>query len=82
VFHSLAGCLPQSRQRRLVIEDCLIQSAALLDQRRLRVCDFDYLRFAGAVTRDRCRKIVLGFDYAFARETIRACGARCCARAA
>ena len=62
------GCLPQSRQRRLVIEDCLVKRAALLDERCLRVGDFNYLRFAGAITRDRCSNIVLRFRDAFTRQ--------------
>ena len=70
---SLAGCLPQSCQRRLVIKDCLIQSSALLDQRCLRVRDLDYLSFTSTVTRDRCCQIVLRFDYTFARETNPGC---------
>ena len=69
--------LPQSCQRRLVIKDCLIQSAALFDQRCLRVSDLDYLSFTGTVTRDRGCEIVLCFDYAFARETNPRRSARC-----
>src|SRR5215208_3591383 len=54
-----------------------MQRTALLNQCRLRVCDLDYLRLTGSITRDRCSQIVLGFDHAFAREINPRCGARC-----
>src|ERR1051326_3194809 len=73
---SLAGRPAQTRQRRLVIEDRLVQSVALLDQSRLRIRDFNYLRFARAIARDRRGNVVLCFRHAFTREFDARCGIR------
>ena len=48
----LSGRLSEPPQRRLIIEDGLIQSQPLRHQSRLRVRYFDDLRFARAITCD------------------------------
>ena len=56
---SLSRRLPQTRERRLVIKDCLVKGKPLRRQRRQCIRDFNYLCFAGAVTRNRRVKITL-----------------------
>src|ERR1041385_6657575 len=66
VGSSTSGCLFQSREGGLVIEDCLVKRRALLDQCRLCIGHFHDRCFTGTVTRDRRRQIILRFRDAFA----------------
>src|SRR5262249_46033944 len=64
----LARCLSQSCECGLVIENRLVQSVALFDEGCLRVSDFNDLRFARAITRNRSGHVVLRLDHAIARD--------------
>ena len=54
---SLPCCMPEARERRLIVKECLVKSKPLCSQRRQCVRDFNYLCFAGAVTRNRSVKV-------------------------
>src|SRR5690348_709023 len=72
---SAPGCLSQTPERGLVVEDCLVQRRSLFDQHCLRIGDFDYRCLAGAITRNRRCKVVLGLRHAAARQRDAADGA-------
>src|SRR5437870_6983395 len=77
-FLSARG-LSKPSQRRLIIENCLIQSQSLRNEGRLCIGDFDDLRFACAIASDRSVQVTLCECYSLTGQPY-ACGGCACLR--